>query len=89
MNKQKLSALLSDYGMILVLLILCIVFTFTTFKEQPAEGYGAGQNLAAKVAGLEEVILVVTKTNADTQLKDGFVESLQKKLIQKTTEVNE
>lgn len=77
MNKQKISALLSDYGMVLVLLLLCVVFTFTTFKEQPAEGYGAGQNLASKVTGLEEVVLVVTKTNADTLLKDGFLKSLE------------
>ena len=77
MNKGKFSAILSDYGMIIVLFILCIVFALTTFKEQPAEGYGAGQNLAFKVKDQKEVVLVVTKSNADTLLKDGFTESLK------------
>lgn len=77
MNKQKLSALLSDYGMVLVLLLLCVVFTFTTFKEQPAEGFGAGQTLASKVSGLSEVVLVVSKSNDDQQLKEGFTQSLK------------
>ena len=81
MNKEKISALLSDYGMVLVLLLLCVVFTLTTFKEQPAEGLGAGQNLASKIADNSEVVLIVTKTNRDAQLKEGFLDSLKDKNV--------
>jgi len=77
MNKSKLSTLLSDYGMILVLFILGIVFTLSTFKEQPAEGKGAGQTLASLVEDQKEVILVVSKSNSDSLLQEAFSESLK------------
>lgn len=77
MIKGKISSLLSDYGMILVLLILCAVFALTTFSEQPAEGSGAGQNMAFKVKNQQEVILVVTESNSDTQLRESFEENLK------------
>ena len=77
MIKGKISSLLSDYGMILVLLILCAVFALTTFSEQPAEGSGAGQNMAFKVKNQQEVILVVTESNSDTQLREAFEENLK------------
>ena len=72
MNKSKISSLLSDYGMLLVLFILCIVFTLSTFKEQPAEGSGAGEKLAAGVHDQKEVILVVTQSNSDSLLQEAF-----------------
>lgn len=77
MKKGKISTLLSDYGMIIVLCILCLVFALTTFKEQPAEGLGAGQNLALKVKEHKEAVLVVTRSNSDSLLKEAFTESLK------------
>ena len=77
MIKGKVSSLFADYGMIIVLLILCAVFALTTFREQPAEGAGAGQNLALKVKGQKEVILVVTESNSDSQLREAFEENLK------------
>ena len=81
MNKEKFSALLSDYGMILVLLLLCAIFSVTTFEEVPAEGRGAGLNLASKVAGDKEVILIVTKSNDAQLLKEAFVSELKDKPV--------
>ncbi|MBS0202672.1 MAG: ABC transporter permease [Planctomycetes bacterium] len=47
--KPVLSRLLSEYGMILVLLLLCVVFSVVTYKEQPQSGAAAGRQLAASI----------------------------------------
>ena len=71
--------------MIFVLLILFVVFSLSTFKEQAAEGYGGGQNLANKVLskGVKDAILVTVDASqsTDQQLKAGFEESLKGKAI--------
>lgn len=79
MNKDKISALLSDYGMILVLILLFAIFSLSTFKEVAAEGSGAGFSLAEKVKSLksESVTLVVLDTQDDQQLKDTFVNEMK------------
>ncbi|MBL63388.1 MAG: sugar-transporting ATPase [Opitutae bacterium] len=41
--------LLSDYGNVLVLLILCVVMSFATVKEQPATSPAAAEELASLV----------------------------------------
>ena len=58
MNKDKISALLSDYGMILVLILLFAIFSLSTFKKVAAEGSGAvndGGVAACTGAGAGEV----------------------------------
>ena len=81
--RQKLSSLFSDYGMVLVLALLFVVFSLTTLKEQTAEGYGAGQQLAEKAlnSGATELVLVVGTSSEDRLVKEGLEESLQGKGI--------
>ena len=82
--KQKLSTLLSDYGMILVLALLFVIFSLTTFKEQTAEGYGAGLQLAEKTlnSGKTELVLIVGTSSDDKQVKQGVEEALKGKGIE-------
>ncbi len=77
--KTKLSSFLTDYGMVLVLALLFVIFSLTTFTTQTAEGHGAGVQLAEKVLdeGAQEVVLIVGKSYDDQALKKGFYESLK------------
>ena len=77
--RQKLSSLFSDYGMVLVLALLFAIFSLTTLKEQTAEGYGAGQQLAEKAlsSGVAELVLVVGTSSDDQLVKEGLEESLK------------
>jgi ribose transport system permease protein len=43
------SRLLSDYGMFLVLLVLCVYFSYATYQEQPATGATGGEALARDI----------------------------------------
>ena len=47
--QSTLRRLLSDYGMIFVLLLLCIVFSGLTFEEQSATDAAAAEQLAATI----------------------------------------
>ena len=47
--KTVMSRILSDYGMILVLLLLCAFFSLVTYREQSPTGAVAGRQLAATI----------------------------------------
>lgn len=47
--KNVMSRILSDYGMILVLLLLCAFFSLVTYREQSPTGAVAGRQLAATI----------------------------------------
>ena len=61
--KRAVSRLLSEYGMILVLLGLCAFFSVVTYREQSPSGVAAGRQLAsaimAEFAGSPRVLVVV------------------------------
>jgi len=61
--KIHYSSFFSDYGSVLVLVILCAVMSFATLKEQPATSYAAAKDLASdllseKGKGANVMILV-------------------------------
>jgi ribose transport system permease protein len=72
--KQALSRLLSDYGMILVLLLLCAYFSAVTYREQSPTGAAAGRQLAAMVktefASSPRVLIVVRDLPDDIALAE-------------------
>jgi ribose transport system permease protein len=82
--KTKLSSFLTDYGMLLVLALLFVIFSLSTFKEQTAEGYGAGTQLAEKTlaSGAKEVVLIVGTSPDDAQVQQGFEEALRDKGVE-------
>lgn len=70
--KQGLSRVLSDYGMILVLLLLCAFFSLATYREQSPTGAAAGRQLAAaitaQVGRTPRVLIVVRDLPDDSSL---------------------
>ena len=61
--------LLTDYGMILVLIALCLLFSVLTLKQQVPEGKAAVAELAGEVrsrAAKTDVILAVGAARQDT-----------------------
>jgi ribose transport system permease protein len=81
--QQALVRLLSDYGMFLVLLVLCVFFSAVTFTQQSASGPAAAEQLSRGIASKLEKpgrVLIV----ASTQLNDpAFVDALEKQLTDK------
>lgn len=76
--KTILSRLLSEYGMLLVLLVLCVVFSVFTYREQSPSGAAAGQQLAAaikaEVGGTPRVLIAVRDLPDDV----AFAEQLRR-----------
>ena len=72
--KPVLSRLLSEYGMILVLLLLCVVFSVVTYKEQSQTGAAAGRQLAAaikaEVGGSPRVLIAVRDLPDDVAMAE-------------------
>jgi len=73
--------LLSDYGMFLVLLLLCVLFSVLTLKEQIPEGSAASARLIEQINNefkKSDTILVVGAVNKDSA---SFVEKLGEELV--------
>src|SRR4051794_28610915 len=82
MTPPILSRFLSEYGMVLVLLVLCGYFSFATFAEQDPRGAAGGEQLAREVirrTGPGARILVVAR---DTQEDAAFADTLQRQLVE-------
>src|SRR4051794_4581950 len=79
-SSTLLSRLLSEHGMALVLLLLCIFFSAITLGQQYTPGAAGGEALAADVLkehGNQIKVAIV----AGTSLQDGpFLEALAEKL---------
>ncbi len=72
---------LSDYGMLLVLLVLCLFFSYVTWDEQHPNGARAGAGLAQKI--LEEhgagarILIIVRGNEEDSLFADALGEALR------------
>jgi ribose transport system permease protein len=79
--KQAMSRLLSEYGMILVLLLLCAYFSVVTYREQSPTGAAAGRQLAAAIhteaGGTARVLIVVRDLADDTAMADQMRRDLE------------
>lgn len=68
MLKPFASRLLADYGMVLVLALLCAFFSIVTYSEQSPTGEGAGRQLAAMILkqfGSTPRVLIVGRDQPD------------------------
>jgi ribose transport system permease protein len=66
MNRAQLSQWMSSYGMLVVLIVLCIYFAIATLREQQPLGREAGEQVAAKlVASNLTRVIVVSKQGAE------------------------
>ena len=73
-----LSRILSDYGMILVLLLLCVFFSVVTYRDQSPTGAVAGRELAAIIKQdfpKSPSVLIVVRDLPD---EVAFAEQLQR-----------
>jgi len=69
MQEGTMKKLLADYGMVLVLFALCVLFSVLTFKEQPLEGPAAVAELVGRASGAcarDDTILCVGAANKDS-----------------------
>jgi ribose transport system permease protein len=75
-----LSRFLADYGMVIVLLVLCLFYAWATFTEQHPTGAAGGEQLAADlVAGLPRgasVLIVGRDTEEDAAFTRALLERL-------------
>src|SRR5579883_468664 len=76
---QALSRFLSDYGMALVLLLLCVYYSAVTFALQDPSGVYGGEKLADQLANPSgnPQILIVTR---DTREDNAFADALRHRL---------
>ena len=78
--KQALVRLLSEYGMILVLILLCGFFSAVTYREQSPTGAAAGSQLASSirsaVSGSSRVMIVVRDLPDDRAMADRLKSDL-------------
>src|SRR5579863_361857 len=68
MLKPLFTRFLSDYGMVLVLALLCLFFSVATYSEQSPTGEGAGRQVAdmiAKEFGESARVLIVGRDQPD------------------------
>jgi len=77
------SRLLSEYGMIGVLLLLCVYFSLTTIKEQFPEGSAAAEDISDTISshlGSDESIVIIGKqTGGDSAFIENLKSSLENK----------
>jgi len=77
-----LSRFLSDYGMLLVLLLLCAYYSWTTYSEQHPAGASGGEQLAAQVRAqfsAAGAALIVVRDSAEDS---AFAEAVAQRLRQ-------
>jgi ribose/xylose/arabinose/galactoside ABC-type transport system permease subunit len=73
---RPLGFLLSDYGMILILFLLCAFFSASTIEEQHPTGPAASRQLASAIGSGARVLIVVRDLDEDA----GFAEELRRSL---------
>jgi len=78
--KRRLSALLGDYGMLLVLALVGLAFSVLTLQEQPATDAAAARRMVAAIhraaPTAERVLIAVRPTPADDPLAAALCDEL-------------
>jgi ribose transport system permease protein len=80
-NRTWLGRLPSEYGIAVVLVLLCGVFSIATLAEQQPEGAAAGEELARKIAGRSptaKVVIVAGTGHVDAQFADALQADLER-----------
>jgi ribose transport system permease protein len=78
MNRRALSQLITNYGMGIVLALLCIYYSWATLQQHHPAGESAGYEVAAKVleAKAKRIFIVTGPTDED----DLFIKALLERL---------
>ena len=82
MSKTRIGRLLSQYGMLLVLFALCVVFSIATNGEQSPTGATAARELAEKITGQAgpgaRVLIAMRDMPDDAALADALQRDLDR-----------
>ena len=79
-GRRLLAHVLNDYGMILVLLVLMLIFSIVTIDRQEATGESAGMEIANRIkqnGDSNSVVLITGKTNLDLEIAKGLESGLK------------
>jgi ribose transport system permease protein len=85
--QRAATRLLSDYGMVFVLVLLCAYYSWVTYAEQHPNGGEGGRQLAREVVkrfGAGAQVLIVAR---DTPEDVAFADALQQHLVQGNVQV--
>jgi ribose transport system permease protein len=90
-TRIQLKKLLSDYGMLAILLLLCLFFSLLTLKQQQPQGQSAAKQLANAVAQKaspgERVLVVAGTQKASQDTARMVVEMLGRRSFSRVMEV--
>lgn len=81
--KASLNRFLTDYGMVGVLLLLCVFFSAVTYTEQSATGPDAIAEMVAQATAGDQVMIVTGPSSDDAR----FAEELEKQLSETGIEI--
>ena len=79
MTRSNLNRILSDYGMLIVLILLCVFYAFSTMTEQNPRGSDAASQVAETLINdydQDVGIVVVSKANPEHQLFSSTLRNL-------------
>src|SRR5260221_7606354 len=80
MKSKALLGFLSDYGMIFVLIVLCVFFSFATWQDQYPHGEAAARQVAAEIrqqVGKGARVMIAGRSGAEDE---AFAEALAKEI---------
>ncbi len=72
---------LSSYGIVLVLLLLCVFFTLATFRQDSPTGAAGATSVAAQLSSLpatEKVVIVICPDQSDREFQAALEQALTK-----------
>jgi ribose transport system permease protein len=87
MTERRWSRFLSDYGMALVLLLLCVYYSAVTFARQDPSGASGGEQLARELELRNESLSRVLIVTRDTREDIAFADALRRNLVKKGIEI--
>src|SRR5688572_2154202 len=79
MTRRGISRLISDYGMAIILLLLCVYYSVATLRTRQLSGSEGAADVAKKVSSTKPnpIIVLVAGTSPDDQ---AFADSLKQNL---------
>lgn len=87
MTERRWSRFLSDYGMALVLLLLCVYYSAVTFARQDPSGASGGEQLAHELEQRSEPVSRVLIVARDTREDIAFAGAVRQNLLKRGIEI--
>ena len=82
-SRERTTRFLNDYGMLLILLLLCILFSALTLRDQYPTGAAAADELAAEIIKTQSADRRILIADRDTDEDSLFAFSLRVRLVER------